>query len=618
VESSNGEGDKTNFVGSFTVKLRRVVINWRTTLLWRLLLMLPAAGAAFGWPYGDTSFFATNRDGSVLYFSSSLRMKGTTQYLHRKIFVWEAGKDIRLFEQRASDAPAGIPPAGWVGSEYFSLEGVDVSSDGSTVSLVGERACTSTACATLERWRTSVYAPGQKAITMPGAATLSRNGRFAVLSSSLGSGLVSQPVVDLQTGQRTNYIGWGISSGRVLANDGTFLLSTGAGLSLARGGQTTALNIPAFTGWINDAATLVVYLTNSQLLSYSVATRASTVLANLGASTLAMSDDGSVIAFGVYEQIFQTYVVRSDGTGLRKLTNFPEGARPVAMSGDGKVVFVITGSYATAGNRLVRIDVASGQGVDVVPPTLWLSGFGNAPELRVWPGALATLGVFGMTQETIEAQLPFPTSLAGVEMRINGSPAPIASVAPFEGVRFQIPWDLPQGYSELEILAPFLSASPFVAGAMVQRWPPEFFIRRDGRYGIIAAAHEDFGQMVSFANPAGIGEILHLYAQGLGPVSLVPPPGESAPLEPLSRLRLPPVCAFVGGYYDSSGTFVPTVDPADVLFAGLAPKMIGVYQIDLRIPAAIRSGLGNLTCLTSDPMPGKQLTGYIPIQAAAN
>ncbi|MDP2998056.1 MAG: hypothetical protein Q8N47_11255, partial [Bryobacterales bacterium] len=525
---------------------------------------------------------------------------------------------IRLFEQRASDAPAEFQPAGWVGSEYFFLGGVDVSSDGSTVSLIGERICTSAACATLERWQTSVYAPGQKAITMPGAATLSRNGRYAVLSSSVASGPVSQPVVDLQTGQRTNYIGWGISSGRALANDGTFLLSTGAELSLARGGQTTALGISGITGWINDAATLVVYPATSQLLSYSVVTGASTVLANQAASILVMSDDGSVIAFGVYERIFQTYAVRSDGTGLRRLTNFPEGARPVAMSGDGKVVFVLTGSDPTAGNRLVRIDVASGQGVEVVPLTLWLSGFGNANISRVWPGALATLGVFGMTQETIEAQLPFPTSLAGIEMRINGSPAPIASVSPFEGVRFQIPWDLPQGYSELEIDAPFLSASPFVAGAMVQRAPPEFFIRRDGRYGIIAAAHQDFGQLVSSANPAGLGEIVHLYAQGLGPVSLVPPPGELTPLEPLSRLSLPPVCAFVGGYYDSSGTYLPTVDPADVLFAGLAPKMIGIYQIDLRIPAAIRSGLGNLTCLAGDPAPGKQFTGYLPIQAAAN
>jgi hypothetical protein len=69
--------------------------------------------------------YATNRDGSVLYFSSSLRQKGTTQYCHSKMFVWEQGKGVRLFEQRASDMPVDKVNHPFQGSRYYLAGGED-------------------------------------------------------------------------------------------------------------------------------------------------------------------------------------------------------------------------------------------------------------------------------------------------------------------------------------------------------------------------------------------------------------------------------------------------------------------------------------------------------------
>ena len=146
--------------------------------------------------------------------------------------------------------------------------------------------------------------------------------------------------------------------------------------------------------------------------------------------------------------------------------------------------------------------------------------------------------------------------------------------------------------------------------------PPEFFLWLDGKFRFIEAAHEGFDQRVSPANPARNGEIVHLYARGLGPVSPAPQPGESASSDPLYRLTHPLVCGFGGA--DTVDTWSPIWNRADMLFAGLAPGMMGIYQIDLRLPATIMGNPAKLTCLTGDPATGKWLSGYITIQAAAN
>jgi uncharacterized protein (TIGR03437 family) len=55
---------------------------------------------------------------------------------------------------------------------------------------------------------------------------------------------------------------------------------------------------------------------------------------------------------------------------------------------------------------------------------------------------------------------------------------------------------------------------------------------------------------------------------------------------------------------------------ADVLFAGLAPGMFGVCQLDLRLPELVGSGWATLACHVGSAVNGFDLTGYLPFQAA--
>jgi len=61
--------------------------------------------------------------------------------------------------------------------------------------------------------------------------------------------------------------------------------------------------------------------------------------------------------------------------------------------------------------------------------------------------------------------------------------------------------------------------------------------------------------------------VLHAYATGLGQTSPVSPYGEAAPgQEPFARLASPLLC-----------TGEQSRAPVEILFAGLAPGLVGIY-----------------------------------------
>ena len=60
---------------------------------------------------GQPAFFglATNHDGSVLWFSTPLRMRGTEQPAHSKVFTRDPANGVRLFRQMAASLSISGP-----------------------------------------------------------------------------------------------------------------------------------------------------------------------------------------------------------------------------------------------------------------------------------------------------------------------------------------------------------------------------------------------------------------------------------------------------------------------------------------------------------------------------
>lgn len=193
----------------------------------------------------DFRQLATNLDGSALYFSSSLRLKGTSQYLYPKIFKWDNLYGLRLFEQRVSDVPFPTPIE-FGGTQFFWLIAPDVSSDGSVVAVTGVTLCnTGKNCIETEQGQSTIYITNQPTIQVPGSANLSRDGRYALLRSSAYQPFQNATVnlLDLQTGQETPYTcAWEPAGAKhQVADDGTVVMATMDGFVVGRNCKLTAV-----------------------------------------------------------------------------------------------------------------------------------------------------------------------------------------------------------------------------------------------------------------------------------------------------------------------------------------------------------------------------------------
>jgi len=214
-------------------------------------------------------------------------------------------------------------------------------------------------------------------------------------------------------------------------------------------------------------------------------------------------------------------------------------------------------------------------------PRYWSSSATNAASFApgLVAGSLATVFAAGVrdTPGSTQAQvLPLPPELDGVKVMLDGNAVPLLAVANTSGteqVNFQVPFDLAgrnsvslvvsrNGQQGLPVNVPLLAVQPAIYSS-------------GGTAAIVV--HNVGYTLVTRENPLVPGEVAFLYASGLGQVSNPPAAGVGAPLQPLSEALLKPSLSLGNR-------------PAEVLFAGLAPGLAGVFQVNFRVPAGVASG----------------------------
>jgi uncharacterized protein (TIGR03437 family) len=113
-----------------------------------------------------------------------------------------------------------------------------------------------------------------------------------------------------------------------------------------------------------------------------------------------------------------------------------------------------------------------------------------------------------------------------------------------------------------------------------------------------AVAHSTDGSLVTAVKPAKAGEILTLYASGLGPTRPGTDPGQPFPPTPLQVVNSP-VQVLING------------SPFDVLYAGGYPGAVDGYQVNFILPNGIAQGQASIQ-LTSAWIAGPAVS--IPVQ----
>lgn len=204
---------------------------------------------------------------------------------------------------------------------------------------------------------------------------------------------------------------------------------------------------------------------------------------------------------------------------------------------------------------------------------------GASYEAGVAPASIASLFGSGLATETSAApSLPLPTTLANVTVKINGQVAPLFYVSPLQ-INLQVPAATAPGTATIEVFA-HQSVTPTHTGsvAVVTAAPGLFTVEATGR-GQVAALNLDYSINAEFdrfpgARPELAGGIVSLYATGIGTTNPVVADGQAAPSSPLAQdTGMPSVT--IGGV------------EAQVLFSGLAPGFVALWQINVRIPDSL-------------------------------
>ncbi len=205
------------------------------------------------------------------------------------------------------------------------------------------------------------------------------------------------------------------------------------------------------------------------------------------------------------------------------------------------------------------------------------------------PAGRAGRSAFGNGPRDISASgVPLPTTLGGTSVRINNLLAPLFFVSSTQ-INVQLPFGLPSGTYPVQVFrggTATVTQNVTVAGVS----PGIFVVNPQGAGAVLHAATF---QLVTDANPAQAGEFLSIFATGLGPLDAAVTSGDVPPTPPPLTLSTPQIT--IGGI------------PATVSFSGLAPGFVGLYQVNVQVPAATPSGTQNLE-LTIDGVPSNTVT----------
>jgi uncharacterized protein (TIGR03437 family) len=264
----------------------------------------------------------------------------------------------------------------------------------------------------------------------------------------------------------------------------------------------------------------------------------------------------------------------------------------------------VTGALALAldffGNLYIA-DSASRVGIHY-PGMATVNAASNA--LRVAPGMIATIYRQGpeFTDQTLSFDalpnpVPLPKELADVQVLVNDVPAPLYFVSPGQ-INFLVPSSTAiNTTAEIQVVQPSTGRILAASTVAVVQVSPGLFSNDGSGTGQLAALNEDNtrngppGGALN-AQPIQRGRVIQLFGTGQGVVPGAPPDGELAtgPLESPIRPRV-----FVNT--QQAGALIE----CQVTYSGLAPGLVGVWQINAMIPATVPpNNASGLTVILSD------------------
>lgn len=268
-----------------------------------------------------------------------------------------------------------------------------------------------------------------------------------------------------------------------------------------------------------------------------------------------------------------SYSLTADGSGTANL-----GSDAVALGAGGQAFNGAVLSASDPGFEIffgVQMASLSGAGVFLNPQRI-LNGASYAPAGNpIAPGEFVSLFGTSMAATAKAATLPYPPTLNGVTVLINGKQAPIQYVSATQ-INALVPYST-QGPTATIVVQNGPASSNTVTVPVAVTAPGVFALDQSGT-GEGAVLHANYSA-VNAANPALLGETVLVYLTGMGAVT---PAVADGAIPGASNINATPLSVYVADV---------AVTP---IYAGMAPGYPGLYQMNFTIP---------LTISTSGPVP---------------
>jgi uncharacterized protein (TIGR03437 family) len=231
------------------------------------------------------------------------------------------------------------------------------------------------------------------------------------------------------------------------------------------------------------------------------------------------------------------------------------------------------------------VNAASGTQPQVVSPGAYIAIYGA--QLAATGGALATA-------------VPFPTTLGGTQLFLAGQALPLYYASPGQ-VNALVPQNLPPN-TVLPLVVQRGATRSAPVSLVVAQYQPGLFAQNQAGSGQgsieISGTALLAAPLAGNARPAQRGtDYIAIYCTGLGPLQGAD--GESAPADGVAA-GYPPL-------YQTTAKVTVTVGGVDapVVFSGLTPTLVALYQVDARVPSGAPAGDSVPVIVTvTDPQTG--------------
>jgi uncharacterized protein (TIGR03437 family) len=215
-------------------------------------------------------------------------------------------------------------------------------------------------------------------------------------------------------------------------------------------------------------------------------------------------------------------------------------------------------------------------GLGIVNAANYISGRALAPGAfaAIFPAVSKNILAGGTASAT---SLPLPTTLSGTQVLVNGNPSALFFVSPGQ-INLPFSLSLPMGGTvDLQVVAPATGQIYGGAEVSLSSASPGLFTTGGTGTGQVAALNQDFS-VNSATNPQVRGGVISLFGTGQGFVGNAPPDGQAS--TGLVPTALHPQILL-------GGMFVPD---ANIQYSGLAPTLVGVWQINFQVPTTVTAG----------------------------